>query len=323
MKISVLGSGAYGTALATVLEENNNNVIMWTRFEEEKNKLLETRVCNKLPSITIPKTIKITNDLTEACENCDMILITVPASAVDEVSKNIKELVGTATICIASKGIEQNSCTFMYDVVRRYIDTDDIAIISGPSFAIDVANKVPVGLTLATTNEKAKKIVMDAFSNEHFKLRYTDDIIGTEICGSIKNVIAIASGILNGLNMPESTSALLITESLHDIKELIKEIGGDGNTVLSFAGFGDLLLTATSEKSRNYSFGKLIGAGTSKEEIDKYIKKTTIEGLYTLDSINKLIKEKNINVPIINLVYDILYKNEKPEKLLNFLIQKP
>ena len=122
--------------------------------------------------------------------------------------------------------------------------------------------------------------------------------------------------------MPESTSALLITESIHDIKELIKELGGDGNTVLSFAGFGDLLLTATSEKSRNYSFGKLLG-GSSKEKVDEYIKNTTIEGLYTLDSISQLIKEKNINVPIINLVYDIIYNDENAEELLNFLIQKP
>jgi len=323
MKVCVLGSGAYGTALATILDENKNEVIMWTRFEEEKNHLIEKRICRKLPGIVIPESIKITTNLKEACNNSDMILISVPAGAVDEVSKNIKDLVENATICIASKGIEQNSCTFMYDVVRRYINTDDIAIISGPSFAIDVANKVPVGLTLATLNNKAKKTVINCFSNNHFKLRYTDDIIGTEICGSIKNVIAIASGMLDGLNMPESTSAFFITESIHDIKELIKEIGGDGNTVLSFAGFGDLLLTATSEKSRNYSFGKLVGSGASKEEINNYIKNTTIEGLYTLNSINKLIKERNINVPIINLVYDIIYKNNEPKELLNFLIQKP
>lgn len=322
MKICVLGCGAYGTALATILDENKNDVVMWTAFEKEEKEMKKSRRCKKLPGIVIPDSIKISSDLKESCENKDMILIAVPAGAVNEISEKIKDYVDNATICIAAKGIEQGSCKFLYDVVREHIDTDDIAVISGPSFAIDVASKAPVGLTLATTNDKAKETVEKSFTNSHFKLRYTDDIIGTEICGSIKNVIAIAAGILDGLNMPESTSALLITESIHDIKELIKELGGDGKTVLSFAGFGDLLLTATSEKSRNYSFGKLLG-GSSKEKVDEYIKNTTIEGLYTLDSISQLIKEKDINVPIINLVYDIIYNNESPNELLNFLIQKP
>ena len=322
MKICVLGCGAYGTALATILDENKNDVVMWTAYENEKNEIKKSRRCSKLPGIVIPDSIKISSDLNEACMNADMILIAVPAGAVNEISGKIKNFVGRASICIASKGIEQGSCKFLYDVIREHIPTDDIAVISGPSFAIDVANKVPVGLTLATKSEKTKNTVMNCFSNSHFKLRYTDDIIGTEICGAIKNVIAIAAGILNGLKMPESTSALLITESIHDIKELIKELGGDGKTVLSFAGFGDLLLTATSEKSRNYSFGKLLG-GSPKSKVDEYIKNTTIEGLYTLDSINQLIKEKNIDVPIINLVYGIIYNNESPKELLNFLIQKP
>lgn len=322
MKVCVLGCGAYGTALATILDENKNEVIMWTAFEKEKIAITKSRRCPKLPGIVIPDTIKITADLKEACDKTDLILIAVPAGAVNETTNKFKNYIGNASICIASKGIEQGSCKFLYDVVKEHTNTDDIAVISGPSFAIDVAHKVPVGLTLATTNEKAKNTILKCFSNSHFKLRYTDDILGTEICGSIKNVIAIAAGILNGLKMPESTSALLITESIHDIKALINELGGDGKTVLSFAGFGDLLLTATSEKSRNFSFGKLLG-GSSKEKVDEYIKNTTIEGLYTLDSINQLIKERNIDVPIINLVYDIIYNNEDPEELLNFLIQKP
>lgn len=322
MKVCVLGCGAYGTALATILDENKNDVAMWTAFEEEKLEITKSRRCSKLPGIVIPDSIKIYTDISLACNEVDMILVAVPAGAVNDTSKKIKDYIGNATVCIASKGIEQGSCKFLYDVVKENINTDDIAIISGPSFAIDVAHKVPVGLTLATTNEKAKETIIKCFSNSHFKLRHTNDVIGTEICGAIKNVIAIASGILDGLNMPESTSALLINESIHDIKELIKELGGDGKTVLSFAGFGDLLLTATSEKSRNYTFGKLIGKGNQKE-IDNYINNTTIEGLYTLDSISQLIREKNIDVPIINLVYSIIYNKEKPTELLNFLIEKP
>ena len=125
------------------------------------------------------------------------------------------------------------------------------------------------------------------------------------------------------MKMPESTSAMFITESIHDIKELIKGLGGDGSTITSFAGFGDLLLTATSPKSRNYSFGYLIGSGASNKEINDYIENTTIEGLYTLKSINDLVEDKNVDMPIINLIDEIIYGNKKPQDLVNFLITKP
>ena len=158
--------------------------------------------------------------------------------------------------------------------------------------------------------------------NKYLKLRTTNDIIGIEICGSIKNVIAIASGMLAGMGYPDSTSCMFITESLNDIKNLIKALGGSNKTILSYAGFGDLLLTCTSTKSRNYSFGKIIGEGKSKEEIDNYINTTTIEGLYTLKSIHKLLKKKKVKMPIINLIYDIIFKNTDPQELTKFLIEK-
>ena len=140
---------------------------------------------------------------------------------------------------------------------------------------------------------------------------------------SHQNVIAIAAGILDGMGLPESTSAMFITESIHDIKALIKGLGGDGSTILSFAGFGDLLLTATSPKSRNYSFGHLIGSGASQKEIDDYIQNTTIEGLYTLKSVHQLIQGRNVEMPIIDLIDNIIYGDKKPEDLVDFLIQKP
>ena len=159
-------------------------------------------------------------------------------------------------------------------------------------------------------------------ANDYVKLRHTRDIIGTEICGSIKNVIAIASGMLDGMGYPISTSTMFITESLHDIKALIKALGGNKKTILSFAGFGDILLTCTSTKSRNYTLGKLIGEGKSKEKINNYIENTTIEGLYTLHSIKKLLRNKKIKMPIINLIYDIIVNEKEPSNLTKFLIEK-
>ena len=323
MKITVLGAGAYGCALAKILNENNNKVTLWTPFEEEEKNIIETRTTPKLPNIKLSNNINITTNLDKALDKTKLIIIAIPTAFLSNTIKKVKKYYQDTPICIATKGIEQNTNLFVYDVVKNILNTEKIAVISGPSFAIDIANDCPVGLTLACQNKETIELTTNVLTNNHFKLRKSYDIIGTELCGSIKNIIAIASGILKGLNMPESTSAMLITESLHDIKALIKGLGGDGSTVLSYAGFGDLLLTATSPKSRNYSFGYLIGKGASKEEINNYIKNTTIEGLYTLKSICELVSNKDVDMPIINLMEQIIYQNKNPKELINFLIQKP
>ena len=323
MKITVLGAGAYGCALAQILSENKNEVTIWTPFEEEVKTLTEERQTPKLPNVTIYNNIQITTDLEKALENSKLIVEAIPTAFLSSSIKEVKKYYKNTPICIATKGIEQKTNLFVYDVVKNILKTDKIAVISGPSFAIDIAHNYPVGLTLACQDKETIDLTFKALANNHFKLRKSHDIIGTELCGSVKNIIAIASGILKGLNMPESTSAMLITESLHDIRALIKGLGGDGNTVLSYAGFGDLLLTATSPKSRNYSFGLLIGSKVSKEEIDNYIKNTTIEGLYTLKSISELVKNKDVDMPIINLMEKIIYEHKAPEELVNFLVEKP
>ena len=323
MKTCVLGTGAFGVGLARSLYENNHEVTMWTKFEEEKEYLVQHRKSPTLPNVSIEENIIFTTNLKEAVEGKDFIIIVVPAGAVRGVCEELKNYFNEKQhICIASKGIEQETCKFVYDVVKEYIDTNNISVISGPTFAIDVANKVPVGLSLASTNEETISITKQALENKHIKLRETNDILGVEVCGSIKNVVAIASGILNGMNLPISTQAMLITESANDIKELIDALGGNRNTILSFAGFGDILLTCTSEKSRNFTLGTLIGSKAPKREISNFIKTNTIEGLYTLSSITKLIEEKNICMPIVNLLNDIIYNDKPVEDLLVFLIEK-
>lgn len=324
MKVAVLGTGAYGIALAKVVHGNKFEVCMWTKFETELNSLLKHRV-NKfvLPDVKIPRKIKITSSMEEAIKDAKLIIVAVPAGALDSVFQELKLYIKKDQyICIASKGIEQDTCNFAHDVLLRHIKTDKYALISGPSFAIDIINHEPIGLTLASTNDEVCKLISKVFENSYLRLRRTNDIIGVEICGSIKNVIAIAAGILKGMGYSESAQAMLITESLHDIKGLIKALGGSENTILSYAGFGDLLLTATSMKSRNFSFGHMIGSKAKQKEIDNYMNSTTIEGLYTLKSIHQLIEDKNVDMPIINLINDIIYNNEEPRELCCFLIEK-
>jgi glycerol-3-phosphate dehydrogenase (NAD(P)+) len=194
--------------------------------------------------------------------------------------------------------------------------------MSGPSFAIDMAKNNPVGLSLASHSKKAIKAIKDVLENDTLKLRETTDLIGVQICGSVKNIIAVAAGMLDGLGYPESTQSFLITEALNDIKNLIGALGGNPKTITSFAGVGDLLLTCTSTKSRNFTFGRVIGLGATKEEKESHLKQNTVEGYYTLKSIYKLIKNKKIKMPIIDLIYKIVMNDEDPKLLISFLVNK-
>lgn len=324
MKITVLGSGAYGIALALMFNENNCDITLWEKIESQANEINKTRINKKaLPNVKIPHNIKITNNLEKSIKDSNLIVFAIPATYVNETAKELAKYIKKEQhICIATKGIEQNTCLFINEVIEKHIKTKNIAVISGPSFAEDVASFAPIGLALATKNKKTATLIHQSLETKNLKLRDTNDLIGTEICGSIKNVIAIAAGIISGLGLPESTQAMLITESLHDIKELIKALNGNGKTILSFAGFGDLLLTCTSTKSRNFCFGKLIGEGKSKDEINEYINNTTIEGLYTLKSIHKLLKNKKVDIPIINLIYNIVFHSKNPNEIKTFLIEK-
>lgn len=324
MNIAIIGTGAYGIALSLMFHKNNNKIQMWTKFEEEKDRILNERENKKvLPGVKIPDDIDITCDMEEVVKDKDLIVIAVPAGFVDDVSFEIgKYFTEEQTFLLASKGIERNSCLFVGDIFKRHVKTRKYAVISGPSFAVDMVTNCPIGLTLASEHKKTRKLVRGALESDSIKIRESRDVIGVEICGSIKNVIAIAAGILDGMGYPESTQAMFIVESLHDIKELISKLGGDRKTILTYAGFGDLLLTATSKKSRNFSYGRLLGTKAPKSEVETYVNTTTIEGLYTIQSIYKLLKNKRVKIPIINLIYDIIEGKKDVNSLPEFLINK-
>ena len=322
-KVSIIGTGAYGLSIALALLKKCDTVSMWVESDERATYLDKHRKNSGiLPNIIIPSNITFSNNLDITIEDSDIIFIAVTAKYVDSITKKISNCdIKNKYFCILSKGIEQNTCEFVTDVFKRNIDSKYVAVVSGPSFAIDIANNQPVGLSIASKNKKTIEKIKEVLSNDTIKLRKSSDLIGVELCGSIKNVIAIAAGILDGLGYAESTRSFLITESLHDIKSLIYGLGGKKKTILSFAGVGDLLLTATSEKSRNYSYGVLIGQGKIDEAND-YVQNTTVEGYYTLKSIYTLIKRKKIDMPIINLIYQIIINKKEPTKLAQFLITK-
>lgn len=322
MKVSILGAGAYAMALLSILVKNNNDITVWSHTEKNKNELLKTRKSDKLKEYTIPNSVNITCDIKEAVTNKDLIIIAIPAFAFEETILKVKGNVNKKTpFLIATKGIQQETCLFLHDIFKKHLQ-NNFAIMAGPTFANDMINDVPIGYSLATKSTKTEMIVRKCFENDKTKFRRSRDIVGVEICASIKNVMAIASGMLEGMGTTPSTRALFLTESMNDIKELIHALGGKKKTILSFAGFGDILMTCTSPTSRNYSFGYLIGKGSSKKEIDEYLSKTTVEGMYTLKSIHKLVRRKKVKMPIINLIYDIINGKKDKEEMLKFLIEK-
>lgn len=324
MKIALIGTGVYGLAIALSLNKKEKNLIMWTESEERYQKYLKDG-CIKdiIKDLDAPKNIKLTTSYEKAVTNADIVFITSTAAFVGSICHEIKPYITKKTIiCIVSKGIENTTCSFLSDIAYEELKNRNIAIISGPSFAIDMAYNNPIGLSIASKSKKAIREIKNVLENETIKLRPTSDLIGVQICGSIKNVIAVAAGMLDGMNYPESTQSFLITEALNDIKNLIEALGGNPKTINSFAGVGDLLLTCTSTKSRNFTFGYVIGAGATKEEKLKHLEEHTVEGYYTLKSIYKLIKNKKIKMPIIDLIYKIVMNDEDPKQLINFLINK-
>lgn len=322
MKVAILGCGAYGLALASVLVKNKVDVSMWSYKEEEKDSLVKSRKSDKLKDYKIPKCINFSTDMKDVISDKDLIVIAVPTFSFESTVIELKKYISkNQPVLIATKGIQQDTCLFLHDVFKKYCK-NKIAVISGPSFAVDIVKEVPIGLSLATKHNSVDLLVRKCFENELTKFRRTNDIIGVEVCGSIKNVMAIASGMLEGMNASPSTKALFLTESMNDIKELLFALGGKKKTILSFAGFGDILMTSTSPSSRNFSFGRLIGEGKSKQVINNYLKETTVEGMYTLQSIHKLVRKRNVKMPIINLIYDIINGKKEKEEILKFLIRK-
>jgi len=311
MKITILGCGAYGQAIATNLLENNINITMWNKFQTEIDEIKNNY-----------KDINFTTNLETSIKNTDLIIIAIPVNFIESTILKLKTYYQNQDILIASKGIDTKNNKFAYEIVKDILNINNIGVISGGSFAIDMQNKKLLGLTLSTTTPSIEAKVKQSLETNYTKIQYTNDIIGVSICGSIKNVMAIGYGILDGAKYPESSKFLFLTEAIYEITNLIKELNGNEATIMSYAGIDDIMMTCTSSKSRNYSLGQLIGSNKSIKEIENYKNNTTIEGLGTSLSIHNLSKQKNINLPIANIIYNILYNNENYNTLIKYLQTK-
>ena len=316
MKIGILGAGAYALALADIMVSNKHKVTIWSKFEEEIDYLNKTRKNNNFENYIIPGEIIFTNDLNLVMNN-DLIIFAVPGDFIDNTALEIKELVDNQHFCIASKGMFKDKTLFQ--VVKEIINTNNIGVISGPTFAVDIIKKVPIGLSISSLNQQTTDLIIEALKNDRVGVDIKNDIIGVSICGSLKNIAAIGSGIITGLNLPISTQALLMTKLIYEIREVIKYYGGNNDTIISLAGIGDLILTCTSKKSRNFSLGLMIGKNEDKKKINEYIENTTIEGIAALNQIKELIINRKINIPIITCIYNIIYNDQNINQLIQII----
>lgn len=308
MKVAILGSGAYGGALATCFLENDVDLVMWSRFDSDIEKLGD-----------IYEGVNFTTDLKEAIRDKDLVVIAIPVAYLESVVSDMKDFYSNQDILIASKGIDTNSLFFSYEIVKKYLKVSNLGVISGGTFAVDMRKKKIMGISLATDSDIIKNKVRDSLGCSFLKVQYLSDYIGVSICGAIKNVMAIGFGMLDGASYPESSRFLFLTEAIYEIEFLIRSLGGDSETIMSYAGIDDIMMTCTSSKSRNYTYGAMIGKGDAIEEICEYRNNTTVEGFGTSLAIYELCLKKGINLPISFAIYKILYENASLELLLNCL----
>lgn len=317
MKVSILGMGAFGIALTKILNKDIK-ISMWTNFEDEL-KAVELKRENPivLPEVKIDKKVELTTNLEKCVKNSNIIFIAVPAIAVREVASKLQEYIDKdQVICILTKGIEKSTNMFMVDVIKECIDTDNICVFAGPSFAIEVANRANIGMVIASEKEECRNRVLQVINQENACITQTSDVLGVEICSAAKNVFAIICAMLDGMNEADSTRAAVITNLINDFRLIMGVLGGKETTIYSYAGIGDLLLTCTSPKSRNYTFGKFLGQGMNTTEALNNMQVKTVEGLYTLDAIFSILKQKKVVINSINLLYDVVYNGKKVDNLL-------
>lgn len=322
MKIGIFGTGAYGLALSSILTDNHCELTMWTKFIEEKEQLEEQRKNEKLLSgYELAPNVKITTDVRECLEEKELLIIAIPVAFITSLCQEIKPFLREQPILIASKGIEQKTGLFVHQILEQELQTKNIAVLSGPTFAIDIPQKEPIALTVATQSLAIQQQLSRALSNTYTTIEYSEDIIGVEVAGAMKNIFALSSGILEGLGCNSSTKAKFFKNYIEEEKKLIDQLGGNSSTMLTYAGVGDLFLTCTSIESRNFSYGKLLAiTDTNKKEDqqkrEEYLKNNTLEGIYTLKSVTEILEQKKISLPFINTMNDILYKNKSAKEIL-------
>ena len=320
-KIVILGSGGWGMALALVAHRKGHGVTLWSPFEEEVSNLTKTRRNDKLlRGVELPKEINITSDISCA-RDADITIIATPSFAVPETAKKLQAIGKTGIIVNVSKGLEKGTKCRLSEVIEREVKGATVVVLSGPSHAEEVAINIPTSLVAASKDSAAAAFVQDAFSDTALRIYTSSDVIGVELGGALKNVIAVAAGFSDGLGLGDNTKAALITRGAAEIARLGTKMGAEERTFLGLAGIGDLIVTCTSRHSRNNRFGDLVGKGISVHEALKTV--GTVEGYYATELAFSLCNDLQVEMPIVKECYRVLYENGDINDVVKNLMQRP
>ena len=325
-KIGVIGAGAWGTALSMLLADKGHDVTLWMYekdLAEETARTRNNRVY--LPGFTLPESIQVTSSLEAAVRDRAIILSVVPSHTVRAVSRQFTPFLSRDCVIVsASKGIEIETLMPLSDVFKDILPEqfhDRLCILSGPSFAKEVAQKMPTAVSLASYDPVIAKKVQAIFSNPYFRIYTNPDVIGVELAGSLKNVVAIAAGVLEGIGYGYNTMAALLTRGLAEMARLGIAMGGNLHTFSGLAGMGDLVLTCTGGLSRNRTLGVRIGKGEKLNDIMSTMK-TVAEGVKTASAARYLARKYNVDMPIVDEVYQLLYEGKEPKQAVKDLMNR-
>ncbi len=313
IKIGVLGAGGWGTSLALVLCNNNHNVTLWSHDKILSESISSTRYnVDYLPGVKIDDAIAVTSDV-NALTDCDWLVNTIPTQFIKETITKYNIPFENKYVVNGSKGIEISTLSRISEIFHNNVGVsyDNFAVLSGPSHAEEVSRKTPTTIVSASENIILASEVQKIFSNEYFRVYASDDVIGCELGGSLKNVIAIAAGIIDGLGLGDNTKAALLTRGLAEMSRLGVSIGAKAITFSGLSGLGDLFVTCNSRHSRNRMVGELIGAGSALQDVTAQMKMVA-EGVYTTKAAIELGRKQNVEMPITEQVYRILFENVKP-----------
>lgn len=326
MKIGVIGAGSWGTTLAKLLAEKGYNTTLWVYERDLCEELKSTRTNSVyLPDVLLPENLRYTNDIEEAVKNKDILVSVTPSHVVRNViSSAVPYIKKDAIVVTASKGIENDTLMTMSQVLEEVIPPEtgaQVVALSGPSFARDVARALPTAVTIASVNIEVCKLIQNVFSTSYFRTYTHNDIIGVELGGALKNVIAISAGVSDGLGFGSSTRAALITRGLAEITRLGAKLGAQPTTFMGLSGIGDLVLTCTGDLSRNRTVGLRLGRGEKLNNILSSMRMVA-EGVKTAKSAYTLSKKTGIEMPITEETYKILYENKDAKEAVISLMSR-
>lgn len=320
-KICIIGSGSWGVAIGIHAANTGNKVTMWAHSDEECAEINKNRRTKYLPNVTIPQSIKCTTSLEEAIKESEIIFHVTPSKYTRETMKKYKQYITNQPVIICSKGFESSTLYTLSEVANDEMPNVKIGVFSGPSHAEEVSTGIPTAIVIASKYIDVLYNVQDALMDEHLRIYTSTDVKGVELGGALKNIMAFCAGIAAELQLGDNTFAALITRGLTEISRLGVAMGGNHNTFYGLSGLGDLIVTCLSEHSRNRRAGRCIGKGLSVEETREEIG-MVVESFDNIEVTYKLSKKYNIEMPIVNTVYDILYNNLEPREAVKRLMTR-